>query len=216
MLSNTNALRGRNVEDIGDLEEKGLLRRTSDDKGSGSGGARFEKVDTEERYEPGLKSKRDQQAFALLVVLCESPFLLDVPSCCPRLLSLTPDLLQGVPLGLTFGTLPFLLKPRLSYSALAVFALSTWPYSLKLLWSAVVDSWFVPKWGRRKSWIVPVQAIVGIVLYLLGGRVEGWLNAEVIDVHWITFMFGSLIFAAATQGGSSGASLVSVVSCPMG
>lgn len=109
------------------------------------------------------------------------------------------DLLQGVPLGLTFGTLPFLLKPRLSYSKLAVFALSTWPYSLKLLWSPIVDAWFVPKWGRRKSWVVPVQAVVGVGLYLLGRHVESWLAAETIDVQFITLMFGSLIFAAATQ-----------------
>jgi hypothetical protein len=84
--------------------------------------------------------------------------------------------LQGIPLGLTFGTLPFLLKPHLSYSQLAIFALSTWPYSLKLLWSPIVDAWFVPKWGRRKSWIVPVQSIVGIGLWVIGGRVEEWLN----------------------------------------
>lgn len=73
MLSNTNALRGRNVEDIGDLEEKGLLRHASDDNLSGSGSGRLEKLEIEEKYEPGLKSKRDQQAFALLVVLCASP-----------------------------------------------------------------------------------------------------------------------------------------------
>lgn len=53
--------------------------------------------------------------------------------------------LQGIPIGITFGTLPFLLKPRLSYSQLALFSLSTWPYSLKLLWSPVVDAWF---WNR--------------------------------------------------------------------
>ncbi|BEI79781.1 hypothetical protein CcaverHIS002_0103100 [Cutaneotrichosporon cavernicola] len=161
-------MRGRNVEDVGDLEEKGLLRS---EKGT------LHKVE-EEKYEPGLKSRRDRHAFALLVVLY---------------------LLQGVPLGLTFGTLPFLLKHRLSYSKLAIFALSTWPYSLKLLWSPIVDAWFYPKWGRRKSWIVPVQAIVGIVLYLLGRHVEDWISAEVIDINFITFMFASLIFAAATQ-----------------
>jgi len=173
MLSGKTALRGRNMEDLGDLEEQGLLMRR---EGSGSSAAagtprhrnvsekepavQFEKVDLvnddEKVVGAGLKSKRDQQAFALLVVLY---------------------LLQGIPLGLTFGTLPFLLKPHLSYSALAVFALSTWPYSLKLLWSPIVDAWFVPEWGRRKSWIVPVQAVVGVGLWVIGGRVESWLAA---------------------------------------
>lgn len=146
--------RARHNEDINDLEEKGLLERVANGPDAHQV-AMFEKAQ-EEVYEPGLKSKRDQQAFALLVVLY---------------------LLQGIPLGLTFGTLPFLLKPRLSYSALAAFALSTWPYSLKLFWSPVVDAWFVPKWGRRKSWVVPVQAIVGVGLWIIGHRVEGWLQA---------------------------------------
>lgn len=39
--------------------------------------------------------------------------------------------------------MPFLLKARLSYSDIGVFMLATYPYSLKLLWSPVVDSCFV-------------------------------------------------------------------------
>lgn len=61
------------------------------------------------------------------------------------------DLLQGIPLGLSFGSIPFLLKSKLSYAELATFSLSAYPYSLKvkifstililkLLWSPVVDS----------------------------------------------------------------------------
>ncbi|KAL1411897.1 hypothetical protein Q8F55_002883 [Vanrija albida] len=185
----------RNIEDLGDLEEKGLLHRDDSPASVGSGTntprkgkgkdpreAVFEKLefqDSDEQTAPGLKSKRDKNAFALLVVLY---------------------LLQGVPLGLTFGTLPFLMKPYLSYSALAVFALSTWPYSLKLFWSPIVDAWFMPKWGRRKSWIVPVQGITGIGLWFIGSRIEGWLAAkEHIDIHFLTYVFGSLILAAATQ-----------------
>jgi PAT family acetyl-CoA transporter-like MFS transporter 1 len=69
-----------------------------------------------------------------------------------------------------------------------------------LLWSPIVDAWFVPRWGRRKSWIVPVQAVVGMGLWWIGGRVEGWLNAEEVDIRFITMVFGGLILAAATQG----------------
>lgn len=108
--------------------------------------------------------------------------------------------LQGIPLGLTFGTIPFLLKSHLSYSQLAIFSLATWPYSLKLLWSPIVDAWFVHKWGRRKSWIVPVQAIVGIGLWVIGGRIESWLEADHVDINFITMVFCALIVAAATQG----------------
>jgi PAT family acetyl-CoA transporter-like MFS transporter 1 len=38
---------------------------------------------------------------------------------------------QGIPLGLCGGSLPFILKKDLSYSAIGVFSLSTLPFSLK-------------------------------------------------------------------------------------
>ena len=44
-----------------------------------------------------------------------------------------------MPIGLAFGTMPFLLKARLSYADVGVFMLCTYPYSIKLLWSPVVD-----------------------------------------------------------------------------
>ena len=44
--------------------------------------------------------------------------------------------LQGVPLGLVMGSIPFLLKEKLDYSQLAIFSLSSYPYSIKvnLVW----------------------------------------------------------------------------------
>lgn len=41
-------------------------------------------------------------------------------------------LLQGIPLGLSFGSVPYLLKSKLNYSDLALFSLSSYPYSLKV------------------------------------------------------------------------------------
>ena len=86
------------------------------------------------------------------------------------------DLLQGIPVGLAFGSIPFLLRAKLSYSQIAVFSLCTYPYSLKLLWSPIVDSWFSPKLGRRKSWIVPIQLIVAAVLWWLSRNVQALID----------------------------------------
>ena len=80
------------------------------------------------------------------------------------MISLPSDCLQGVPLGLCLGSVPFLLQQSVSYTALGYFSLCSWPYSLKLLWSPVVDSWYWEKMGRRKSWIVPIQCIIGFML----------------------------------------------------
>ena len=77
-----------------------------------------------------------------------------------------PDMLQGVPLGLSLGSVPFLLQQSVSYTALGYFSLCAWPYSLKLLWSPIVDAFYKDSMGRRKSWIVPIQTLIGGMLIL--------------------------------------------------
>jgi hypothetical protein len=118
--------------------------------------------------------------------------------------------LQGIPVGLAFGTMPFLLKARLSYSDIGIFTLATYPYSLKLLWSPIVDSCFVNTWrvpffgfklhlGRRKSWVVPIQLIVGVMLLLLSRHADALLLVERPNVYLITSLFFVLVLFAATQ-----------------
>ena len=87
--------------------------------------------------------------------------------------------MQGIPLGLVFGSIPYMLKSEkgnnLSYSQFGLFSLAGYPYSLKLLWSPIVDQIYNPRIGRRKSWILPVQCFVGGLFFLLGGRIDGWI-----------------------------------------
>ncbi|KAI8918592.1 acetyl-coenzyme A transporter 1-domain-containing protein [Powellomyces hirtus] len=108
-------------------------------------------------------------------------------------------LLQGVPLGLSFGAIPFLLKSKLSYGDIALFSLSSYPYSLKLLWSPIVDSLYFKSIGRRKSWIVPIQAITGVALVILGARIEGVLAQDKLPVMTLAIAFTALVFLCATQ-----------------
>lgn len=111
--------------------------------------------------------RHDMHNVILLVFLCE-----DLESC-----SSVADLLQGVPLGLSFGSIPYLLKSKMSFGDLALFSLSSYPYSLKLLWSPFVDSLYFKSIGRRKSWIVPIQAVIGITLLAMGGKMDQYLEA---------------------------------------
>ena len=80
--------------------------------------------------------------------------------------------LQGIPMGLAMGSVPFLLKNHMSYGEIGIFTLAGYPYSLKLLWSPIVDAVWSPKVGRRKSWILPIQIMSGIGMLFLGSRVE--------------------------------------------
>ncbi|KAF8922182.1 acetyl-coenzyme A transporter 1-domain-containing protein [Mucidula mucida] len=109
-------------------------------------------------------------------------------------------LIQGVPLGLALGVIrSFLLKDHLSYSQLATFALSSYPYSLKLLWSPIVDSVYFVSVGRRKSWIIPMQLTVGTLMLYISFNVQRLMDDASHYVHELTFVFTSLVFISATQ-----------------
>lgn len=108
-------------------------------------------------------------------------------------------LLQGVPLGLALGSVPYLLKSKLNYSDMALFSLSAYPYSLKLFWSPIVDSIYSKTFGRRKSWIVPLQFILGSCLIFVGSRVDSILNQQDIPVVFIAAIFTLMVFLCATQ-----------------
>ncbi|KAI0052048.1 hypothetical protein FA95DRAFT_1484294 [Auriscalpium vulgare] len=108
-------------------------------------------------------------------------------------------LIQGVPVSLGLRSIPFLLREHLSYSQLAVFALSSYPYSLKLLWSPIVDSIFFPSVGRRKSWIIPMQSIIASLMLYISFNVEKLMENSGEHVTQLTFLFTSLVMIAATQ-----------------
>ncbi|ORX89109.1 MFS general substrate transporter [Basidiobolus meristosporus CBS 931.73] len=109
------------------------------------------------------------------------------------------DLLQGIPVGLTLGSIPFLLKSKMSYSQIGIFSLAGYPYSLKLLWSPFVDSIYSKTIGRRKTWIVPIQLITSAMFFWLGANIDGLMNDDEVKVYGLTAIFFSLILLCATQ-----------------
>jgi MFS transporter, PAT family, solute carrier family 33 (acetyl-CoA transportor), member 1 len=144
--------------------------------------------------------------------------------------------MQGIPTGL-LASIPFLIQQKikdlvsqgtvgsadatfaplssssavaLSYNANALFALCPWPFSLKLLWAPIVDACFICRFGRWKSWLVPVQVLVGALMVLGSGfvgrqlglhpRTSKSLNLEEsFQVRGVTLFFFVLYFLMATQ-----------------
>lgn len=111
--------------------------------------------------------------------------------------------LQGIPMGLASGSVPFLLKSYLSYGQIGVFSLAIYPYSLKLLWSPIVDAVWSQRFGRRKSWITPIQFISGFSLIYLGKRIDHMMEAAGKNgdagVWTFTGWWFLLVFLCATQ-----------------
>merc|ERR1711871_1166553 len=75
------------------------------------------------------------------------------------------------------STVPMIMKDRgVSYSLIGVFNLCSWPFSLKLIWAPFVDSVYSDKIGRRKTWLLPVQALIGLTLLLVSFQFDHWLG----------------------------------------
>lgn len=86
--------------------------------------------------------------------------------------------LQGIPLGLK-ASLPYLLSSRrATYSHQALFSLASWPFSLKLLWAPIVDSIYSKSIGRRKSWLVPIQYLIGFFMLFFADYVHSILEQK--------------------------------------
>jgi MFS family permease len=91
---------------------------------------------------------------------------------------------QGLPFGFQATALPVYLRDEgLSLTAIGFATALSLPWMLKALWAPLVDRFGSERFGRRRSWIVPMQAAL-LVSCLAAGLVRpggqmGWLLALV-------------------------------------
>lgn len=75
---------------------------------------------------------------------------------------------QGLPMGLAMEAVPVLMRQSgVSMDVIALVPLAGLPWIVKFLWAPTVDNRWRAGLGRRKSWIVPMQAILATCLLLL-------------------------------------------------
>ena len=109
--------------------------------------------------------------------------------------------LQGIPYGLHYS-IPFLLSTRsISYSDQGTFSFASWPFSLKLIWAPIVDSLYIYKFGRRKSWLIPVQLLLSIFLLCFASSSKSLVESgsSKSDIIFLTSIFFMFNFLTATQ-----------------
>ena len=109
--------------------------------------------------------------------------------------------LQGIPIGLS-GSVPMVLQAKkIGYRQQAFFSFVTWPFSVKLLWAPLVDSFYSRSFGRRKSWLVPVQYVIGIIMVIMSFYINDLMGGvgEVPNIMVLTLLFFLLFVCAATQ-----------------
>lgn len=135
-------------------------------------------TETEDDEKPDIRGDRGNIAFLLLL-----------------------SLMQAIPYGLV-SAIPMILQKRgASYEQQAQFSMAFWPTSIRLLWAPLVDSCFSKKFGRRKSWIVPVQYVVGLTMITMSFYIDYWLGDAKTETNitMLILMFLILSFMSATQ-----------------
>jgi PAT family beta-lactamase induction signal transducer AmpG len=80
---------------------------------------------------------------------------------------------SGLPLALTFGTLSYwLAEIGVSLTAIGLFGLVRTSYSLKFLWSPLIDRLPIPiltaRLGKRRSWALAIQVLLAAAIVGLG------------------------------------------------
>lgn len=103
----------------------------------------------------------------------------------------------GLPYALLLGTLyAWLGEVGVDLETMGVFSLIGLAYAFKFLWSPLVDRGRIPvlwRLGRRRSWLVPIQALVGLVLMALAG-----MDPQK-SIGLFSLLAGIAAFASATQ-----------------
>ncbi len=98
---------------------------------------------------------------------------------------------QGLPFGFFTQALPVLLRKHgLSLGEIGLSSLLAIPWALKFAWAPLVDRYSVHRFGRRRSWIVPMQVLTIVVLLLtsLGEPAHSfrWVLVAVLVVNLLS------------------------------
>ena len=110
------------------------------------------------------------------------------------LLCLYTGFCSGLPLFVLIQLMPaWFTSANLDIKTIAAFTLTSLPYTWKFLWAALLDRYFPPFLGRRRSWIFLSQ--LGLLAILAG---FGFFD-PVADIGMITVLSVVLAFLSATQ-----------------
>jgi PAT family beta-lactamase induction signal transducer AmpG len=76
---------------------------------------------------------------------------------------------SGVPLALTGATLQaWMASEKVDLTVIGLFSLVAWPYTVKFLWSPLMDRFVPPFLGRRRGWIAVCQVLLILSVIAMG------------------------------------------------
>lgn len=72
---------------------------------------------------------------------------------------------SGLPLGLTGSTLQaWMTHEKVDLKTIGIFSLVSLPYTVKFLWSPLMDAYVPPLFGRRRGWLFVTQMLLALAI----------------------------------------------------
>ena len=101
---------------------------------------------------------------------------------------------SGLPLGLTGGTLQAWMKTEnIDLGTIGLFSLVGLPYTLKFIWSPLMDHYVPPMLGRRRGWMLLTQIGLVITIIAMG------FSSPKLTPQYIAFFAVCVAFFSASQ-----------------
>ncbi len=99
---------------------------------------------------------------------------------------------QGLPYGFQISALPVYLRSEgVSLAGIGMAGALSLPWVFKVVWGPAVDRFSVPRWGRRRSWILPLQLLL-MLSCLVASMVEPSRGLMVL----LSLVFAMNLFAS--------------------
>jgi MFS transporter, PAT family, solute carrier family 33 (acetyl-CoA transportor), member 1 len=88
-------------------------------------------------------------------------------------------------------------KKYLTYTELGMIMMCTLPFSFKLFWSPFIEIYYFKKFGKRKSWVVPTQIVMFMMLFYMKDHLEQMLIDKQFEA--ITVILTTIVFVITCQ-----------------
>lgn len=104
---------------------------------------------------------------------------------------------QGVVLGLSTSIPIFLTGAGALWKEQSTYNFVHYPFSLKLIWAPIIDVFYIRRFGRRQTWLLPIQVILGILLIILSFYIESLISQ--LRMILLTILVFCVLFLTASQ-----------------
>eukprot|EP01016_Furgasonia_blochmanni_P027480 TRINITY_DN28973_c0_g1_i1.p1 TRINITY_DN28973_c0_g1~~TRINITY_DN28973_c0_g1_i1.p1 ORF type:complete len:238 (-),score=19.02 TRINITY_DN28973_c0_g1_i1:50-763(-) len=106
--------------------------------------------------------------------------------------------LQGLPIGFFSQALPVLLVEKgATYAQFGTLSICLYPFAFKLFWAPILDTYYSEKIGKRKTYILPIQYVLGLLFIWLSYHIETIMDE--LQIVLLTGLAFGIIFLTASQ-----------------